>query len=241
MLSSAVAFAQEASLQFEQANQLYRSGEIQKSAEMYEAIVKNGYESPSLYYNLGNAYFKLENIPSAILNYERAKRLAPHDEDISYNLKLANLRVIDKIEPIPQLFFTEWWNALIHLFTVDGWSKLMIISLWCMAAAFAGMLLASRLSFRKISLLAIALSVILIVISFVSIRQEYQQMFHQQGAIIFSASVSVKSAPDEQSTDLFVLHEGVKVELLDNVGNWVKIRLPDGKVGWLAVDTMKII
>lgn len=236
-----LAVAQEVSLQFEQANQSYRSGDFQKSIEMYEMIVKNGYESSALYYNLGNAYFKSNNIPAAILNYERAKRLAPHDEDIAYNLKLANLRVIDKIEPVPQLFFVEWWNGFVHFFSVDGWSKLLIVSLWCMTLAFAAFFLMRRLSFRKISLGWIVVSIALTVLSLVSIRQGYQQLYHQENAIIFSSSVSVKSAPDEQSTDLFVLHEGVRVEVLDSVGNWRKVRLSDGKVGWLLTDTMKTI
>ncbi len=236
-----LAVAQEVSVQFEQANQTYRKGDFQKSIEQYESIVKNGYESPSLYYNLGNAYFKSEHISSAILNYERAKRLAPHDEDILYNLKLANLRVIDKIEPIPQLFFVEWWNAVVHFFSVDGWSKLMIVSLWCMTVAFAMLFLVRNFSIRKISLFVIILSIALTVCSLVSIRQEYSLLYNQQSAIIFSASVSIKSAPDEQSTDLFVLHEGVKVELLDGVSNWRKIRLPDGKVGWMPANALRAI
>src|SRR6059036_404081 len=109
--------AQEAVRQFEQANQLYRDGKYDQAAGLYEQVISNGYESAALYYNLGNACFKLKNTPSAILNYERAKRLAPHDEDILYNLRLANLRIVDKIEPIPQIFFIDWWRSLVNTFS----------------------------------------------------------------------------------------------------------------------------
>src|SRR5881394_716957 len=106
MAAACSARAQEAGLLFNQANQLYRKAEYDKAATMYEQIIKNGYESPALYYNLGNARFKLKDVPGSIVNYERARRLAPRDEDIAYNLRLANLRVIDKIEPIPEFFIT---------------------------------------------------------------------------------------------------------------------------------------
>src|SRR5713101_7431323 len=122
--------AQEASLQFGQANQLYRDGKYEKAAGVYEQIINNGYEGAALYYNLGNAYFKLKNIPSAILSYERARRLDPHDEEILYNLRLANLRVVDKIEPIPQIFFVEWWHSLMNSFSSSGWAVAAIVSLW---------------------------------------------------------------------------------------------------------------
>jgi tetratricopeptide (TPR) repeat protein len=233
--------AQEAIVQFEQANQLYRNGDVQKAAQMYEQIIKNGYESPVLYYNLGNACFKSNNIPSAILNYERAKRLAPHDEDVTYNLRLANLKVIDKIEPIPQLFFVEWWRGVTNLLSADGWSTVMIIALWCAAVCGAVFMLARSFILQRLSFFLVLLSMVVSVLAFVWIRQRIQQELDQQSGVVFATSVSVKSAPDEQSTDLFVLHEGVKVELLDNVGTWRKIRLADGKIGWLSDTSIQII
>ena len=92
------------------ANQSYSDGDFQEAVEWYEQVLANGYEAPQLYYNLGNSYFKSNNLPAAILNYERAKRLAPNDEDITFNLKLANLKTLDKTEPIPPLFFKVCWN-----------------------------------------------------------------------------------------------------------------------------------
>src|SRR6266571_8467857 len=131
LFCTTLAVAQEEVLQFEQANQSYRNGDYKKAAQLYEKILDNGYESAALYYDLGNCYFKLENIPATILSYERARRLAPHDEDISYNLRLANLRVVDKIDALPRLFFVDWGTALMNMFSSDGWALVEIVSLWC--------------------------------------------------------------------------------------------------------------
>jgi tetratricopeptide (TPR) repeat protein len=241
MSSSTFVFAQEVSIQFEQANQLYRNGEYQKAAMMYEQVLKNGYENTALYYNLGDAYFKVQNISASILNYERAKRLAPHDEDVLYNLRLANLRVIDKIEPIPHLFFIEWWQSFMNMLSSEGWAITAIISLW--SALFFGsvfLLFHSLILQRIVFFLAIA-CVLISLLAFVGTFHQGQHERSQQHAIVFSPSVSVKSAPDAQSTDLFVIHDGVKVELLDAVGEWKKIRLSDGKVGWIAREMVRVI
>jgi len=233
--------ADEAALHFDQANQAYRSGEYRDAITTYEQVLASGQESSELYYNLGNAYFKIENIPAAILNYEKAERLTPGDEDINYNLYLANLRVIDKIEPVPELFFVQWWNAVLSSFSSEVWAVIAIIAVWCTAIA-AGVMLATR-SFlvQRIAIIAVVLTLIACVFCSTAAYQRYHNEETGRFAVVFSPSVSVKSAPDKQSTDLFVLHEGVKVELLDEVGVWRKIRLADGKVGWLSTDAINII
>ncbi len=236
-----VAFAQEVGLQFEQANQLYRIGDYQQAAPYYEKIAENGYEAPALFYNLGNVYFKLKNIPAAILNYERARRLAPHDDDIAYNLRLANLRIIDRIEPIPQLFFVEWWQVFVSMFSATTWATLAIIFLWCGALGGALFLFVRQPIIRRLSFFISAICLLISVTSYVGMVRQSRHEQTETGAIVFAPSISVKSSPDAQSTDLFVLHEGVKVELLDTVGEWRKIRLADGKVGWVRSDTIQII
>jgi tetratricopeptide (TPR) repeat protein len=235
------AYAQEETMLFEQANQLYRNGEYRKAVSSYEQIVKNGYENAPLYYNLGNAYFKLQNIPASILNFERAKKLAPTDEDINYNLRLANLRVIDKVEPIPRLFFINWWNTFLNLFSSAGWAVAGIVALWIAVILGAFFLIAGRILIQRISFFIGIIMVLFAVLSFIGMYQQLHITEGTQYAIVFSQSVAVKSAPDAQSTDLFVLHEGVKVEFLDTVGEWRKVRLADGKIGWLPVEHMQII
>jgi tetratricopeptide (TPR) repeat protein len=238
---SSLGYSQEAALQFERANQLYRDGKFQDAVEMYEQIDKNGFESPSLYYNMGNAFFKLNDVPRAILAYERAKRLSPGDEDILYNLRLANLRVIDKIEPVPKLFFIEWWNSFVNLTSASNWAVIIIFLLWVSVVSVAGLLLIRRAVLQRIFLLLTLAGIFLVIISSVCMYQRFSNEKSLTQAIIVQQTVSVKSAPDDKSTDLFVLHEGVKVELLDYVAKWYKIKLLDGKIGWLAEGTIEVI
>ncbi len=233
--------AQETALRFEEANQLYRAGDFQKAATIYEQIRENGYESPALYYNLGNAYFKLHNIPAAILNYERAKRIAPHDEDNSYNLRIAQLQVVDRIEQIPQLFLVQWWQAWIDLYPANNWAVIGITCLWCTAFAAAMFIVARRVTLRRVAFILGSFSIIVCLFSFIALVHRHHIEQTRQSAIVFSPSASVKSAPDSQSTDLFILHEGLKVELVDSVAEWMKIRLADGKIGWLPAGAMQII
>jgi tetratricopeptide (TPR) repeat protein len=233
--------AQEETLQFEQANTFYRSGDYRKAADMYEQIAHNGYESAPLYYNMGNAYFKLQNIPTAILAYERARRLAPHDEDVLYNLRLANLRVIDKIDPIPQLFLVDWWNAIVTESSSSGWALSAVAGLWIAAALGALVRLARKAALQRIAFLLAFLALLLSVGSFAAMVDRTRAEQSVNSGIVFTQSIAVKSAPDAHSTELFVLHEGVKVEVLDAVGEWRKIRLADGKVGWLTAASIQII
>jgi tetratricopeptide (TPR) repeat protein len=233
--------ADEGAVQFEQANQLYRTGDYKKAADIYEQIVTNGYESPDLYFNLGNAYFKLKNIPLAILNYERARRLSPHDDDILYNLKLCNLRIIDRIDPLPTLFLVEWYRSFINLNSADGWSTVGIVAMWIAMFCAALFLITRSMALRRVTLLVSVLSFLLVLVSFVGVYQRTRIEQTEQAAIVLAQTASVKSAPDAQSTDLFVLHEGLKIDILDSVGDWKKIRLADGKVGWLAVGSIEAI
>jgi tetratricopeptide (TPR) repeat protein len=234
-------FGQEATLQFEQANKLYRDGEYEQAVTSYEQIVNNGYEHASLYYNLGNAYFKLKNIPAAILNYERAKRLAPHDEDILYNLRLANIRVIDKIEPVPQFFFVDWWHSFMGMFSSGVWAFIAIIMLWCAAGAGIAVRFVKSAIMQRVCFGLCVVSMLVSIAGFAGVAEQYQHEHNDRTAVVFSQSVSIKSSPDAQSTDLFVLHEGVKVDLLDAVGEWRKIRLADGKIGWLTAADLQVI
>ncbi|MFI5251810.1 MAG: tetratricopeptide repeat protein [Bacteroidota bacterium] len=235
------AYADEVSVQFDQANQLYRNGEFQQSAVMYEQIVKNGYGSPELFFNLGNAYFKLKNIPAAIINYERAKRLAPHDEDITYNLRLANLRVVDKIEPVPTLFLMDWWKSLVNVASADGWAIGGIVSIWGVMIFSMIFLVVRSFFIRRAAFLLGFLAVFIGILCYVGVVQRERIELSDKEAIVFNQSTPAKSAPDPQSTDLFVIHEGVKVEILDSVGEWRKIRLLDGKIGWINSETIESI
>jgi tetratricopeptide (TPR) repeat protein len=241
MLCSFTLRADEAAVQFEQGNQHYRNASFSEAVKTYERIRATGRESAALYYNLGNAYFKLQNMPAAILNYERALRLAPGDEDIRYNLRLANLRVIDKIEPVPVLFFVEWWEGLVSAVSSSEWGVLAIGAFWVAALAAALMLLVRSYLVQRVMIGLLLAGVVAGAVSLTAALQREHLESTAHAAVVFTASVPVKSAPEAKSTDLFVLHEGVKVELLDEVGPWRKIRLADGKVGWLPAESVTVI
>jgi hypothetical protein len=235
------AFAEEVQIQFEQANQIYRNGDYKNAVIAYEKINKNGYCTPDLYFNLANAYFKLDNIANSILNYERAKKLSPNDEDINYNLKIANLKVVDKIEPIPRLFFIEWRNSTGRIFSSNSWATIAIIALWLGIICFSIFRISRSPNFRRIIFFCGVFILFVSLLSLVFGVQQNQVEKSENVGIIFSTSVNVKSSPDENGTDLFILHEGVKVEILDKVEKWRKIKLADGKIGWMPEETIEII
>jgi tetratricopeptide (TPR) repeat protein len=232
---------QEEAVAFSAANELYRGLKYQEAARAYEKILAGGYESAALYYNLGNALFKAGNAPAAILNYERAKRLAPRDEDIGHNLALANLKIVDRIEPIPRLFFVEWWEALVGAASASAWGTAAIAALWVSVILLALFRVSRGRLLRRLTLIPGLLALLFVILAFTAGRIQDDRESSEVAAILFAATAPVKSAPDAGSTDLFVLHEGVRVDLLDAVGEWRKIRLADGKIGWLPVADLKVI
>ncbi|MFH1319468.1 MAG: tetratricopeptide repeat protein [Bacteroidota bacterium] len=241
LFSSLQLFAQSNDSVIAMANESYSQGNYQEAIGLYEHVLKEDYEAPQLYYNLGNSFFKTNNIPAAILNYERAKRLSPNDEDILFNLKLANLKTVDKTETIPPLFFKIWWNDLANMFSGDRWAIYTITSLWLCIILICAFVISKKTALKKLSFGLSIIFLILTILSFTNAYQRYRNANSQDEAIVFSVSVIVKSSPDENGTDLFLLHEGTKVMIMDEIGEWNKIMLSDGSVGWLRKETVEII
>lgn len=225
----------------EQANQHYVAGKYEQAIESYNQILNNNQESAEVYYNLGNAYYKTNQFTLAILNYERAKLLAPNDEDIQFNLEMANQHVVDAINPLPQVFFIRWWNNLTNKLSVDGWARTSVVS-FILFLVLAGLFfftpngLIKRLSFWC-GLLVIVISIF----SFNFAARHKKRITEHNFAIITQTSVTVKSSPADNGTDLFMIHEGLKVEIKDNLGQWLQIRLSDGNQGWLPSDSLERI
>jgi tetratricopeptide (TPR) repeat protein len=233
--------AQSPDIMFQQANQLYQQGKVVEAKDLYETILHNGYVSGDLYYNLGNAYYKAGNIPRAILFYERALRLIPNDDDLRHNLQLAYLMITDRIEPAPKLFVWEYWDGLKDFFSLRAATWLLYIGFLVVNAAIATMVLARRYAVRKAALVvgvACGVVFILFVLLFVAKLSDSNRT---DEAVLQSGIVTVKNSPDAKSSDAFVLHGGVKVQIIDRVGDWVKIRLADGKVGWMEVTAAEVI
>jgi tetratricopeptide (TPR) repeat protein len=225
----------------EKANSEYAKGNYQNAVGLYLQIVKTGYEASELYYNLGNAYFKSNNIPSAILYYEKAKRLNPADEDIDFNIKVANNKIIDKIDIVPELFYNRWWKAFYNLNTAKGWAIWSIVSLTLLLVLIGLYLFSNKIIIRK---LCFAFSFLFLVTTALSLNFAFIQqklLTNSKEAIVFTPTVSVKSSPDINSVDLFVIHEGIKIEITDNIGEWSEIKIANGSKGWIKKDAYEKI
>jgi tetratricopeptide (TPR) repeat protein len=215
---------------YKQATNQYKAGNFEQAASSYEKILSQGYRTAEVYYNLGNCYYKLNNMGRAILNFERAHKLAPEDEDIIHNLKIAQLRTVDKVQPVPQLAITTAWNNFTTSQSSRGWGYLAVGLMWLSLVAFAIYLLVSR---KGVVMFLGSLFLILSLSSFGLGHLRCNAEENSDQAILLVENVNVKSAPDTNGTDLFTIHEGIKFELCDRVGDWNKIRLADGKVGWI--------
>jgi tetratricopeptide (TPR) repeat protein len=238
---TSISFSQEIQTLFNVANNAYNEGMYDSALNVYHLIEKESLESGELYYNMGNAYFKKNNMASAILYYEKAKKLTPNDEDIDYNLRIANSMIVDKIERVPELFYKNWWNYFYNMFGADTWTIISLIS-WFMLAFFVGFFIISKTRGRK--KLAFYLGLLFLftsVATFGLASQKYYFGKEQHEAIVFTPTITVKSSPTLNAVDLFVVHEGTKIYILDEVQDWVKIRIQDGSIGWLPMNSMKKI
>jgi hypothetical protein len=221
---------------FNRGNELYRAGKYQDAAREYERIKKQGYSSAELYYNLGNAYYRSEQLAQAILAYERAAQLDPNDPDVMHNLKLVYLKTIDRIEPVPEMFFIQWMRTIGSLLSRETVRSLFIISWVLLFASLAVMYLVLRPDILRGARIIFFASFVSVVLWAAMLGIQLFQETTKDKAIITEQIVTAKSSPDAKSVDAFVIHEGVKVKLTDFVGDWVKITLVDGKVGWIPAD-----
>ena len=217
------------------ADSAYVRGQYQQAIKDYEALLKQG-ASAELYYNLGNAYYRTENMTRAVLNYERALLLAPSDRDIRFNLQMARSKTIDKITPEQEMFFVTWYRSLINLASVDGWARTALVSLVLAIVLALIYLFAGRVWLRKLGFFGAMVLIVVFILSNVFAHQQKDLLVHRRGAIVTAPAVTVKSTPDKKGTDLFILHEGTKVTITDeSMRDWRGIRLADGKEGWIEV------
>lgn len=224
------------------ANTAYSQGEWMKAAADYEMISGLGLESAALYCNTGNAYFKDGNVAKAILYYERALKMDPSYEDAVYNLSLANNRIQDRIDVLPEFFLKKWMRDICYLMDSDAWAIAFIIFLAATLALMLMFIMAPSAAGRRVGFFTGLVTLILMVssVSF-SVWQKNEYM-NSDKAIVIKPVASVKSSPSTEATkDLFILHEGTKVEILDRVGEWNNISLSDGRQGWLPAADMEVI
>ena len=226
---------------FQSANEFYSNGNYEQAIKHYKEILENNHESAALYFNLGNAYYKINEFPAAILYYEKALRLDPADEDTRFNLRLANLKTVDKIESIPELPVIKWWNSLVYAKSVDSWGWLCIQALFLSMLLFIVFLSARKILLKKLGFYLGILFIIFSILSFTLGQQQKNQLTKRDLGIVFAPSLTVNSSPVENGNKLFVIHEGTKVKVLESSGTWKKIILANGNVGWVNAEMLEII
>lgn len=223
------------------AYEAYSQTDYATAIQLYEEILEADYASSDLFYNLANAYYKENRIGKAILNFERALKMNPENADASFNLRLSNLRVLDNVEAPPKLFLAKWGNEVLHARSSHQWGIFALLGVWIALLVGVGYLWGNTKGLKRGFFLLACIS-LLVSFSFLGfgLRKSGLEL-NSQEAIILSPNAYVKSAPDAQSTDLFILHEGIKVSLIDGVGEWANISLADGKVGWVAKSALEEI
>lgn len=209
--------------------------------QVYEALLKNG-EAAEVYYNLGNSYYKIGEIAKAVLNYERALLLQPGNNDIRANLEVARAKTVDKVEPVPEIFFVSWTKSLINSMSVDAWATWGIVSFILLIIALYFFIFSKQIMWKKIGFISGIIFLIITVCSNLFASQQKEELVNRNEAIVMNPSVTVRSTPSDSGTSLFILHEGRKVSVKDNsMKEWKEIRLEDGKVGWVPASAIEVI
>ena len=233
-------FSQDAA-KFDKGTEEYSSGNYKEALDSWLEIYNTGYRAANLHYNIGNAYFKLQDIPNAILFYERAFLLDPADENINYNLGIARSLTVDRFQEIPEFFFVKWFNFIALILHGNTWGIISLIAFILWLVCLSVYIYSSRYMTK---VLGFWFAIFTFSVSVASISFSWQNqtlVYDSHKAIIMDPLVSGKSSPDTSGTDLFVLHEGTKVSVGEEVGEWYEIRLSDGNKGWVPVSSLSII
>jgi tetratricopeptide (TPR) repeat protein len=226
---------------FDQGVKIFSSSGYKEALQLWTEIYNSGYRSANLNYNIGNAYFKLNDIPNAILFYERAYLLSPADENINYNLQIAKTLIVDRFQEIPEIFFVRWYNFISLLLASNTWA-IFSLAEFLLSLLFLSLYIYSAKYRHKV--IGFWFAIILFIFSATSITFALRNralVYDSQKAIISAPLVNGKSSPDNSGTDLFVLHDGTKVTIEDKVGEWYEVRLSDGNKGWIPVLSLNII
>lgn len=219
----------------------YAKGNYQQAIKDYQEILKAGVSS-EIYYNLGNAYYRTDNITQALLAYERALQLSPGDNDIRFNLQYARSKTIDKITPETEMFFVTWYHSLVNFTSVDRWANTAIVSIVMALLLILVFLFAPQMWARKSGFYGSAVFLLLFAFANLFAFQQKHELETKQGAIVIAPTVNVKKTPAASGTDVFVIHEGTRVDITDRgMKQWRGIKLADGREGWLKTSQIEEI
>ncbi len=224
----------------ENANKFYSNAEYKEAIKLYEEVLNNGVEAFELYYNLGNAYYKNNNLGYAILNYERAKLLSPNDDKNNHNIEFANQYIKDKLNKIPEFFLSKFFKQMIYSKSSNFWAFLTIFSFIVGLGSVIIFLFEQEKLYKKISFIASIILFVVAINSFVFSYKTKKNTVGENNAIVVETAI-VKSSPGNEGTELFILNEGVKIALKGKSSDWYEIKLEDGSIGWLHNKYFEII
>jgi len=224
---------------FDKANEFYQQENYQEAAQLYEELLASEKHSADVYFNLGNAYYKLNQIAPAIFNYERALLLQPNNKDVQTNLKFAQNMTIDEIKSAPKVGFRNWLSGFTSVYHYDVWAKIAVgFSVLCLLG-FVGFYFINRMVVKRIFF---TLMLLFLLSSIVSITLSVFEKNRAEGynpAIIFSETIALKIEPRSVAADVITLHEGTKVFILEDLDDWFRVELADGTKGWLQKETVR--
>ncbi len=238
LLSLSFGFSQNKAL-FSEATELYNNGEYSAAIENYKKILENGEHSASLYFNLGNCYYKLNSIGPSIYYYEKALLLDPHNREIQNNLAFAQNMRLDAIEEVPTTEISKIYKSVVGLLSYDQWAYLAVGLVFLFVLAYMAYYFLRPANQKRAAFISSMLSLALCAVSVLMAYLGYQQYKNDDPAIVFEKEVNVSSEPNTNSSTIFTIHEGTKVNILDELDDWKRIRIADGQTGWLLSDNIK--
>lgn len=228
-------------ISYNKGNSAYQNKKYDEAVRHYLEASQAGWHSPELEYNLGNAYYKTGDNARAILHYERALKLSPDDEEARFNLRIASLKLTDRIDVMPEVFYKRWIQSVSTALPEKGWTILFIVAVWITCLSLVSYFYTSSSGAKKAGFASALLFLFLSIGLGLLAGKSRDLQYKKTSSIVISPSVYVKSSPDEKGNDLFILHEGTKVEYLDEIGDWRKIRIANGSVGWLKAEAIENI
>ncbi|MFX0556224.1 SH3 domain-containing protein [Maribacter sp. CXY002] len=233
--------AQQGDSIFEKATKAYNEGDFSNAVALYHKILEGGEHSAALYFNMGNAYYKLNEIPESIYYFEKSLLLNPNDEEVKQNLSYAQNMTLDAIDTLPQTSLSRFYKNITNRFSFEGWAYLSILFLTLFVVLYIAFYYFEHSSRKRwafiTSLLFLILCVVSVVFAFVA-QRDYNS---DNPAIIFADEIQISAEPNENSQEVFILHAGTKVNVLDQLNAWYRIRLTDGKTGWIPSEALKLL
>ena len=219
----------------------YRSGNYKKAVEYYRKSLKKG-ESSAIYYNMGNAYYRMADYPNAMLSYLKAQKLSPADKDIQHNIEITSAKTIDRIPVDTDVLFVRWYQSLVFLFPINTWAIVSIFSLAVSLLVFLIYLFVNSLMMRRISFYGSCILFIAFLFSFLFAYQQRSSLMSHDKAVVTTEAITVKSSPTQKASDVLVIHEGTVIDITDNdIPQWLGIKLSDGSHGWIPSSSVEVI